>query len=79
VDSDPSGHSTQQRQITVIAILYALGVEAGAILVLLIGLLVFKRYKTIKHPAVFKTRVRLTEGEFPGVKDTWKKCYGEVK
>jgi hypothetical protein len=60
----------------IVAILYALGVGAAGILVLLIGLMVFKRYKTIKHPAVFKTRVRLTEGQFPGVKATWKKCFG---
>jgi hypothetical protein len=60
----------------VIAILYALGVGAAGILLLLIGLMLFKRYKTIKHPAVFKTRVRLTQGQFPGLKDTWKKCYG---
>jgi len=59
-----------------IAIPIALGVEAATILLLLIGFMVFKRYKTIKHPAVFKTRVRLTEGQFPGVTSTWKKCYG---
>jgi len=59
-----------------IAILYALGVGAAGILLLLIGLLLFRRYKTIKHPDVFKTRVRLTEGQFPGVKATWTKCYG---
>lgn len=59
-----------------VAILAALGVEAGVILLLLIGLMPFKRYKTIKHPAVFKARVRLTEGQFPGLKTTWKKCYG---
>jgi hypothetical protein len=59
-----------------LAILYALGVSATGILVLLIVMMLVRRYKTIKHPAVFKTRVRLTEGQFPGLKSTWKKCYG---
>ena len=59
-----------------IAILYALGVGAAGILLLLVGLMLFKRYRTIKHPAVFKARVRLTEGQFPGVKSTWQKCFG---
>jgi hypothetical protein len=58
-----------------IAILYLLGVSAGGILVLLIGLMVLKRIKTIRHPAVFKARVRLVDGDFPGLKGTWKKCY----
>lgn len=58
------------------AVLIALGVSPAAILLLLIGLMLFKRYKTIKHPAVFKTRVRLVEGQFPGLKAEWKKGYG---
>lgn len=59
-----------------IAILFTIGVGAAGILLLLIGLMLFKRYKTIKHPAVFKARVRLTEGQFPDLKSTWQKCYG---
>jgi hypothetical protein len=59
-----------------IAILLALGVTPGMILVLLLALMLVKRYKTIKHPAVFKTRVRLVEGQFPGLKAEWKKGYG---
>jgi len=55
--------------------LYALGVGPGAILGLLIALLLFKRWKTIHDPSVYKARVRLTAGEFPGLKGTWKKCY----
>ena len=58
-----------------IAILIALGVSAGGILLLLIGLMVVKRVKTIKHPAVFKARVRITDGQFPGLKEAWKPCY----
>jgi hypothetical protein len=59
-----------------IAILYALGVTATGFLLLLIGLTVFKRYKTIKHAAVFKGRVRVTKGVVPGAKETWTTCYG---
>jgi hypothetical protein len=59
-----------------IGILLVLGVSATGILILLIGLMVLKRIKTIRHPAVFKARVRITDGEFPGLKGTWKKCYG---
>ena len=59
-----------------IAILIALGVSASAILVLLIGLALLKRFKTVTNPAVFKSRVRVTGGQFPGMKATWKKCYG---
>jgi hypothetical protein len=59
-----------------IGILYVLGVGAAGILLLLIGLMVLKRVKTIRHPAVFKARVRITDGQFPGLKGTWKKCYG---
>ena len=50
-----------------IAILAVLGIEAGVILLLLIGLMVFKRFATIRHPGVFKARVRVIEGQFPGV------------
>ena len=59
-----------------IAILYALGVGAPGILLLLVALMLFKRFKTIRHPGVFKARVRLTEGQSPGLKSTWQKCYG---
>lgn len=59
-----------------VGILYVLGVGAAGILVVLIGLMVLKRIKTLRHPAVFKTRVRVTDGQFPGMKTTWKKCYG---
>lgn len=59
-----------------VGILYLLGVGAAGILLLLIGLMVFKRIKTIRNPAVFKARIRSTDGQFPGLKGTWKKCYG---
>lgn len=59
----------------VIGILYLLGVSAAGVLVLLIGLMLFKRYKVINHPAVFKARVRAAEPPIPGLKDTWRKCY----
>jgi len=59
-----------------IAILAMLGIEAGVILALILGLLVVKRVMTTRHPAVFKARVRLSEGQFPGVATAWKKCYG---
>jgi hypothetical protein len=59
-----------------IAICIALGIEAGAILLLLVVLVLVKRIKTIRHPAVFKARVRLVEGEFPGVSGEWTKGYG---
>lgn len=59
----------------VIAILYALGVSAGGILALLVALVLFKRYRVIRHPAVFKARVRTTEAPaFPGLKDSWQNC-----
>ena len=41
-----------------IAILYLLGVSAGGILIVLLGLMVLNRIKTIRNPAVFKARVR---------------------
>ena len=59
-----------------IGILYLLGVGAAGILLLLVTLMVLKRIKTIRHPAVFKARVRITEGRVPGLKGTWKKCHG---
>jgi hypothetical protein len=59
-----------------IAILAALGIPPALIVVLLIGWMLFRRHKTIRNPAVFKARVRITDGQFPGLKDTWKKCYG---
>ncbi len=59
-----------------IAILAMLGIEAGVILALILVLLVVKRVMTIRHPAVFKARVRLSDGQFPGVTTAWKKCYG---
>ena len=59
-----------------IAILYLLGVSAGGILIVLLGLMVLNRIKTIRNPAVFKARVRITDGQFPGLKETWKRCYG---
>jgi len=59
-----------------ITILYVLGVSAGGILILLLGLMVLKRIVTIRNPAVFKARVRITDGQFPGLKGAWKKCYG---
>jgi len=59
-----------------IAICIALGVSAGAILLLLVVLVLVKRIKTVRHPAVFKARVRLVEGEFPGISGEWKKRYG---
>lgn len=59
-----------------IAILIALGVGAAGTLLILVGLMVFKRFKTIRHPAVFKTRVRITDGQSPGLKEAWKECYG---
>ena len=60
----------------VIAILIALGVSAGAILVLLLGAMLVKRFKTITSPAVFKVSVRTSEGQLPDVRSTWTKCYG---
>lgn len=59
-----------------IGILYVLGVGAAGILVILIGLMLFKRIVTIRNPAVFKARVRIADGQVPGLKGTWKKCYG---
>ena len=59
-----------------IAILAALGIPPAVIVVLVIGWMLFRRYKTINDPAVFKARVRITDGQFPGLKGTWKKCYG---
>lgn len=35
-----------------------------------------KPFKTVRNPAVFKSRVRLTGGQVPGMQATWKKCYG---
>jgi hypothetical protein len=58
----------------VIAILYALGISAGGILLLLIALLLLKRYKIINDPRVFEARIRLADGTFPGLTDTWKRC-----
>jgi hypothetical protein len=58
-----------------IAICIALGIEAATILLLLVVLVLVKRIKTVRHPAVFKVRVRLVEGHFPGVSAEWKKGY----
>ena len=52
-----------------IGILYVLGVGAAGILLLLIALMLLKRIKTIRDPAVFKARVRITDGESPGLND----------
>jgi hypothetical protein len=64
------------RTTMLIALAYALGISASAILLLLVVLILVKRVKTIRNPAVFKARVRLTRGEFPGVADKWTKGYG---
>jgi hypothetical protein len=59
-----------------IALACALGISAGAILLLLLVLILAKRVKTIRNPAVIKARVRLTGGAFPGVAGKWTKGYG---
>jgi len=58
-----------------IAICIALGIEAATILLVLVVLVLVKRIKTVRHPAVFKARVRLVDGQFPGVSAEWKKGY----
>jgi hypothetical protein len=59
-----------------IAVLYMLGIGAAGVLVVLVGLMCLKRFKTIANPTVFKSRVRITDGQVAGLKSTWKKCYG---
>ena len=49
-----------------IAILALLGIEAGVILALILGLLVVKRVMTIRHPAVFKARAPVRKGSSRG-------------
>jgi hypothetical protein len=60
----------------VIAILYALGVSAGAILLLVLAVVLLKRVRVLRDPRVFEARVRVSAGAFPGLKDTWKRCRG---
>jgi hypothetical protein len=58
-----------------IAICIALGIQAATILLLLVVLVLVKRIKTVRHPAMFKARVRLVDGQFPGISGEWKKGY----